>query len=81
MTAEDKGNELTVHQLREAIGLLLVAMGNMLPPPVAKAMAEEIRALSKMTNDAGGTNVAMLGRQFADALVAADAPHTRPGQH
>ena len=72
---------LTVHDLRESIGLLLTALGSLLPRPISSAMAERITELSRMAMDAGDTNVAMLGKDFAQALVAAPPPEPRPGQH
>lgn len=73
--------ELTVHDLRESIGLLLTAMGSLLPRPISSAMADRLNELSQMAQDAGDTNLAMLGKDFAKALVAAPPPDTGPRRH
>lgn len=81
MGKDTANTELTVHQLREGIGMVLVAMGSLLPREVSQALADRIRDLSKMTMDAGDTNVARLGADFADALVSAQPPRTTPERH
>lgn len=80
MTSETPQTELQPHDLREAIGGLLVVLGTSLPQPMVRHMESMLMEFSARTAQSGKANVGMLLQDFAQALAeGANAPG--PGTH
>lgn len=75
---EIKNQEPTVQDLREAIGGLLIVLGSMVPPPVAKAMAAQLREFADHSVRNRQAIVGMLATGFAQALETGASVPTPP---
>lgn len=70
--------EPTVQDLREAIGGLLIVLGSMVPPPVAKAMAAQLNDFASQARRNRQANVGTLATGFAKALETGASVPTPP---
>lgn len=65
---ETPDDELTVQELQRAIGGMLIVLGSMVPPPVGRHMAEQLKAFADQCTRGGDSSVGTLCRGFAQAL-------------